>query len=529
MGVVRQTGIALIGVFVLSIVSACAATGSDRPAWMEAAMAGLEAELIDEYGAEQRPRLVRGMQQVADFWRPEDGDRAAFEQFVRTNFAGDQETLDVMFDRFEKLFEVLNGHMTEIVLAFREQTDLDIGSILPFDQVFAAYDPSAHITDDFFANKLAFTVLLNFPLTSLEQRLSEGGDWSRRQWAETRLAANFGTRVPADVQQAVSRAGAVADQYIAEYNIWMHHLLDESGQRLFPAGMKLLTHWNLRDQIKADYSDPDGLAKQRMTQRVMERIVDQTIPEMVIDNPLVDWNPFSNEVWRAAVEDSGVSVPAALEVDNTREPDTRYEVLLGTFQAMRLVDQYSPNAPTLIARRFDQNREIPEERVAEMFEMILSSPLLAEVGGMIEERLGRPLEPFDIWYNGFSPQGAYSQADLDAITESRYPTPMAFEADIPRLLVELGFPAERAEQIATNIVVDPARGSGHAWGAAMRDAKSHLRTRVGPGGMDYKGYNIAVHEMGHNVEQTLSLNEIDHYMLEGVPNTAFTEALAFVF
>ena len=47
--------------------------------------------------------------------------------------------------------------------------------------------------------------------------------------------------------------------------------------------------------------------------------------------------------------------------------------------------------------------------------------------------------------------------------------------------------------------------------------------------MDYKGFNIAVHEMGHNVEQTLSLNDIDHTLLAGVPNTAFTEALAFVF
>jgi hypothetical protein len=47
--------------------------------------------------------------------------------------------------------------------------------------------------------------------------------------------------------------------------------------------------------------------------------------------------------------------------------------------------------------------------------------------------------------------------------------------------------------------------------------------------MDYKGFNIAVHEMGHNVEQTISLNDIDHYLLNGVPNTAFTEALAFVF
>jgi hypothetical protein len=47
--------------------------------------------------------------------------------------------------------------------------------------------------------------------------------------------------------------------------------------------------------------------------------------------------------------------------------------------------------------------------------------------------------------------------------------------------------------------------------------------------MNYKGFNIAVHEMGHNVEQTFSLYDIDHTLLAGVPNTAFTEALAFVF
>lgn len=95
--------------------------------------------------------------------------------------------------------------------------------------------------------------------------------------------------------------------------------------------------------------------------------------------------------------------------------------------------------------------------------------------------------------------------------------------------MQLGFSKERAGYLANNIIVDPARGSGHALGASMRSAKAHLRTRVGKGGMDYKGFNIAVHEMGHNVEQTFSLNNIDHTLLQGVPNTAFTEALAFVF
>ncbi len=58
---------------------------------------------------------------------------------------------------------------------------------------------------------------------------------------------------------------------------------------------------------------------------------------------------------------------------------------------------------------------------------------------------------------------------------------------------------------------------------------ARLRTRIGDGGLDYKGYNIAVHEFGHNVEQTITMNDVDYYMLNGVPNTAFTEAVAFLF
>ena len=46
--------------------------------------------------------------------------------------------------------------------------------------------------------------------------------------------------------------------------------------------------------------------------------------------------------------------------------------------------------------------------------------------------------------------------------------------------------------------------------------------------MDYKGYNIAVHEMGHNIEQCSRSTRWTH-AAPGVPNTAFTEALAFTF
>lgn len=505
------------------------ATDEQTLPWVNAADEKLERELVAKYGESQQARLERGLHQVAQFWRTDDGDEVVYEDFVRANFAGDQATLDTMFNRFQRLLEQLYGHMHEINREFRQQADLDAGPVRPYDEIFAGYDPAAHVIDDFFNNKLAFVVLLNFPLTTLQERLTQGPNWSRRQWAEVRLAESFSKRIPAKVNLEVARAASQADSYIAQYNIWMYHVVDQSGQRLFPPKLRLLSHWNLRDEIKADYADAQqGLAKQRTIQEVMGRIITQTIPEVVIDNPNVDWNPWTNEVRAATQKDSDSPPPVAPKITNAAEPDTRYAMLLKTFEVEKKVDPYSPTAPTLIARRFDEDREIPESRVQAMLEQVLTSPLVPKVAKLIEARLGRPLEPFDIWYDGFRARGAYTEAQLDAIVSKKYPTADAYRKDIPNILVKLGFTPEKAEYLADNIVVDPARGSGHAMGAAMRGEKAHLRTRVESTGMNYKGFNIAVHEMGHNVEQTFSLNEVDYTLLQGVPNTAFTEALAMV-
>ncbi len=500
------------------------------PAWLKSSTDKLERDLVAKYGESQRERAGRGLKQVAEFWRTEDGDSKAFEDFVITNFAGTQQDIDTLFTRYEYLLEKLNGHMQEIGREFRQHNDLDAGPIMPYDEIFAAYSPSAHITDDFFENKLAFIALLNFPITTLDQRLAEGPNWTRRQWAETRLAEAFSKRIPADVALEVAKAASEGETYISQYNIWMHHVVDDKGNRLFPEKLRLLSHWNLRDQIKADYADEqNGLAKQRAIQKVMERIISQTIPAAVIDNPNLDWNPFTNEVKPTTVKDGEVPGKDKIAPSNAPEPDTRYAVLLKTFQASRKVDPYSPTAPSLIERRFNEDRQLPEERVRKMLVDVITSPQVPKVAELIQKRLGRPLEPFDIWYNGFRPRGQFTEAQLDEIVSRKYPSPAAYQKDIPNLLAFYGWPRERAEEIARHIVVDPARGSGHAMGSGMKGMPAHLRTRVPAGGMNYKGFNIAIHEMGHNVEQTISMNNVDHYLLNGVPNTAFTEALAFVF
>ena len=188
-----------------------------------------------------------------------------------------------------------------------------------------------------------------------------------------------------------------------------------------------------------------------------------------------------------------------------------------------------PDAPSHVLRTFNEDLEIPFSEIESLFIQLISSEEVKQVAQIIRERLGRELRPYDIWYDGFKSRSAISEDDLTAQTRAKYPTPEAFEQDMPRMLMRLGFSEKDAIYISDKISVQGARGSGHAWGAVGRWENSLLRTRIGANGMDYKGYNIAVHEFGHNVEQTIDLYNIDYFTLSGVPNTGFTEALAFVF
>ncbi len=525
-------GPALVLRFVLLLVltasAASAVLADDDPAYARAAREAEQA-LVARHGSAESGRIHRGVGQVLRYWRASDGDPATLAAFLQAEFLPLGETRDRTFGRFEFALERIGGYVNSITRDLRQGTDLEIGPQLPLDERLAAFDVGAHLSDDLFDQKIAFVALLNFPLTTLEERLRQGAGWSRREWAEARLAGQFQTRVPAEVNARRTAAYAAAESYIAGYNVYMHHVLTADGRRLFLPGMRLISHWNLRDELKARYSDADGLPQQRLIQLVMEKIVRQEIPAAVVDNPLLDWTPATGAVALSPVHDAEPKAQAARTAKADREDDERYRRWLAIFAAERLVDAHTPDNPTLMDRRFNVNREIPEAEVRALFESLLASPLGARVARLIETRLGRPLEPFDVWYSGFKPRGRSSEAELDAITRKRYPTSAAYAADVPRLLRELGFSEERARFLSERIAVDPARGAGHALGATRRDDLAHLRTRVGTDGMDYKGYNIAVHEMGHTVEQVFSVSTIDHTLLQGVPNTAFTEAMAFVF
>jgi hypothetical protein len=253
--------------------------------------------LTDEHGETARFRAERGVQQVVQLWRTSDGTNDEFAAFCKENFIAKDDELKTVFDKLMVNFEILSGNMLRVKKDLMRPLHLDAGPIHPLDMMFGSYEPGAHMREDFFENKIAFMVALNFPFYTLDEKTEFGSEWSRLEWAMARVGDYYTSRVPARLIQEASVINTQADNYIAEYNIYMGRLLNEEGETLFPETMRLITHWGLRDEIKSNYADENGLEKQKMIYSVMQRIIDQSIPQEVINNNAYHWNPGDNTLY----------------------------------------------------------------------------------------------------------------------------------------------------------------------------------------------------------------------------------------
>ena len=419
---------------------------------------------IQAKGVTNTTAIETGVRQVAHLWQPQDGADSEFQEFCVKNYITDPEQKQQVFQKVSHYFEALWGHFNEITLQLQLNLHQDNGPLHDIDPMFGAYSPGSHLINDFYNNKIGFIIALNFPEVPLQEKEKLGND--RMAWAYARLGDVFTQRVPAELIQAGVKAESDADVYISSYNIYMGHVLNAKGQKLFPEDKILLTHWNLRDEIKANYNKgKEGLDKQRTVYEVMKRIISQEIPVQVINSGAYDWNPYSNTLTQN--EQTATGTPEATE---------RYQRMLNNFHAMKAIDPYADK--NFIARKFSGEMEVSVEDVKALFTQFLTSPELKEVGKIISKRLGRKLEAYDIWYDGFKPRSNLDETKLDSQIQKLYPNAEAFKAGLPSLLTHLGFTPERANEICDKIAVDAARGSGHAWGAAMKGQQSHLRTEA---------------------------------------------------
>jgi hypothetical protein len=470
-----------------------------------------------QYPQADKDLVERGVKLTGKFWIADDGSPEKFKEFCIANYTADKKTLS---ERFSKNIETVFGRFAQVGNAMQFPLHVENGALLPIDEIFASWSPSAHINDDWFDNKLAMILHLNFPYYSPEERNAKGLQWSDDENAAVNLGLQFASRTPSKLQQESEAIATRAELYISNYNIYMHNIVDENGKRYFPEDMRLIAHWGLRDELKSNYADKTeaGPAKQKLIYDLMIRIINQEIPQTMINSKGNDYCPTNGKLFKDSRETSF-----------EREKDVRYAFMLNVFNSAKAADKYSPLYPDAVKRAFDQSLEMTFEEVETMFITLLSSPVNRKIGEFISARLGRPLQPYDIWYDGFKTRSSINVDELSAKTSKLFPDAKALEKQLPVILQSLGYTKERAEKICRHIAVDAARGSGHAMGASMKSDISRLRVRIPEIGLNYNGFNIAMHEFGHNVEQTVSLYDVENYLNSGIPNTAFTEALAFLF
>ena len=445
--------------------------------------------------------------------------------------------LDQTFARFQANFEQLDGHLLEIGRELRRPSDLDVGPLLEVDPLFAAYDPGAHVTEDLFQQQAGVRRAAELPAdhagreAGAGQGLQPPASGPRCGWPGASAGAcrprcssrSPRRRPPPSCTSPSTTSGCTT--------CWTR-----TAQRLFPKGLRLISPLEPARRAEGQLRRPAraGQAADDRPGDGADRHPDH--PAGGDRQPARRLEPVHQPGHAGARrERSRTTRPRAATArrplaSRRRSRTSATRKLRANFQAARRADPYSPVAPTQIARAFELGAEMPEARVKALLTEVLTSPLVAKVAALAEQRLGRTAGAAGpvvqrLRRPGQDPRGRAGRQDPGPL-----PTREAFAKDIPRILRDLGFSAERARYLAARIVVDPvARRRPRAAGGPARATSPTCARGSRRTGMNYKGYNIAVHELGHNVEQVFSLYDVDHTLLAGVPNTAFTEALAFVF
>jgi len=484
--------------------------------------------LTAHFGKAHHARLASGLARVAQRWTAADGGLEAMEEFCRSHFVTDPRQHRLLLDRLEKAFEEIHGHLYELHRSLRWWTDVRTEDVKAIDDVLATFDPAPDLSEQLYRQKLAFVALLNLDRPDLTTMLHEGAAWSIDRWAEARISQSMGPRIPAELNDLSRRVLHEAQRFVAAFHVPVGGLLDQRGRPVMADPRRaLLAHWLVREEIKSRYSDPEGVHAQRALARVMGRHIDGSVPKVLMERRPgagpdsgagataadLPWDVFANTL-------------AGQPVQEVMGP-VRYEHLLAHRDLAFRFDAHHPEHPTAMARKFELHREVPEPEVIRLMTELLDSPVRHELAAFLRRHLGRPLEPFDVYYDEIAE--TRPAAELNAAVRRRFGDEKALEALLPTVLSELGFSRSDAEFLGRHIKVQISRGSGHAMRPALPEFPAWMRTSRLQDELGWDGFDTAMHELGHAVEQVISCHFVPRPSLRGVPNTACTEAFAFLY
>ncbi|MBI4365887.1 MAG: hypothetical protein HY543_03620 [Deltaproteobacteria bacterium] len=472
-------------------------------------IAKVVADLTRAHGAAHRRDIREGVRACARIWNFRKDGTDRFVEFCRRHYLPPGPEKRSLLHRLDELHGVIDGAMTVISKAVRAGLDLADHPLTPADELFGAFTPRSHLEEDYRAFRIAHLVQLNFGTDRMDVPATREG------WVARRLAEWGREAVPAALKAEASRVFARVDAFVTGYNLYLDQIDFGDPEVTFPKDTRAISHWGLRDTMMQLYDDPAGLKKQRAILDLMRRVVDGQVPTVLLNNPDARW-----DIPRHQVRVGGKTMPETLH------GPLRWTHFRSLFQALRKIDPHT-RFGNMIRTKFLEDRELPEPRVRKILTGILGAAAASEVGKWLARRLGRPLEPFDIYFKQFT-RHTDERCESGDLAQ-RFPDRASLQNAIPQILAQLGFAADVAAWIGSKIRVDNGRSAGHAWAPRAPFDWQLLRVRIPKGGMTTIEFATFMHELGHCVEGVFSSYRMDYRTLWGVPNSALSEAFAFTF
>ena len=467
-------------------------------------------KLTRQHGENAAADIRRGVTGCARVW-PSSGVRGqSFAEFCTAQYVRPGKARKQLLRRLDEVHESVHGALNAAVKVATAGLHIANLPLTAADHLIGAYSPTSHVEEDYRDAGIGALAQLNF---GTDDRTAPR---TRHGWAERRMGEVGLEVVPAKLNAEYAAAEAAASTFISKYNLRVDNIDFGDPAARFPRGTSLVSHWGLRDYMMELYGQRDALGKQRALLSLLRRVADGEIPREMLDSSDVIWDLPGKKL-----RSSGRTTPA-----RSHGP-LRWSVFRDVWKVHKKMDPHR-RFGNLIDNKFLGEREMTEENVVNLLTSILASPLAARAAKFLSDRLGRDLEPFDIYYRDFTSGGA-EKSKLRFDIGKRYPTSEALHAAIPGILGKLGWQRDRAHWIASKIRVDNGRSAGHAWPPYTAHDLQLLRVRVGKKGINEIEFDTYMHELGHCVEGVLTSYEMDYNVLWGVPNVAFTEGFAFTF
>jgi hypothetical protein len=482
---------------------------AELPAAAQAAVPLAEAALGKRFGTKVSADIARGVRFCARVWDWKKSEAAGFVEFCEKHYHPPGKARSRLLHRLDEIMHLVNGSFTVIAKTTRVGLDLAEVDLTPAEELFGAFSAGTHLDEDLRTFRIAALAQLNFGTDDLRPPKT------REAWAARRLSRVGRTVIPADLCAEASMRGAEIDRFVSGFKLHLDKIDYTDPLIRFPKDSVHMSHWGLRDFMTSLNGQENALPRQHAIRDLLRRVVDGEIPKEALDNPKARWRQQDG-----TIHENGTMRTA------TPIGPLRWEQFKKAYDVERRIDPHTVYG-NIIDNKFKLQREIPEEKVVQILMDILSAPVAEKVALFVEQKLGRPIEPHDLYFRSF--QAGAKKAPLSFDIGKRYPDAESLTSAIPEILGRLGFAKQRAKWIGARIKVDNSRSAGHAWNPGTAHDVSRLRVPIDKGGVNEEVFGVFMHELGHCTEQVLTSYGMDYKSLWGVPNTAFTEGFAFTF